>query len=229
MSQPLDDLNPRTALAEIARDFHRRGWMAGTAGNLSARDRKDPASFWITASGLPKGRLDEYDFLRTAIADDRVLERYNSDASSVETTTLAASFRALVSNKPSAETAIHRVIYQLFPEVNACLHIHTVDACLAAAHCSADSVELSLPPLEMIKGLDIWEERPAVALPLFANWLDVPAIAEEIRRRFMATPPAVPALMIHGHGTTVWGHSLQEAYNRVEIVEFLMSYLARSR
>jgi methylthioribulose-1-phosphate dehydratase len=86
-----------------------------------------------------------------------------------------------------------------------------------------------LPPLEMLKGLGIWEERPVVALPLFPNLPDVPAIAEAIRQRFSATPPDLPALMIHEHGVTAWGHSLQEAYNRVEIVEFLMSYLARRR
>jgi len=48
----LDDLPPRAALVEIARDFHARGWMAGTAGNLSARE--DDEHFWITASGRPK-------------------------------------------------------------------------------------------------------------------------------------------------------------------------------
>ena len=98
---------------------------------------------------------------------------------------------------------------------------------MAAAHCAADSTELPLPPLEMIKGLGIWEEHPAVALPLFPNLQDVPAIAEVIRQRFTATPPALPALMILGHGATVWGQSLQQAYNRVEIVEFIMNYLAR--
>lgn len=210
MPQSLDVLNPRAALAETARDFHGRGWMAGTAGNLSARDRQDPASFWITASGQPKGRLDDHDFLRIGIADDQVLERFYDGA------------------KPSAETSIHRIIYQLFPAANACLHIHSVEACLAMARCAADCTELPLPPLEMIKGLGIWEQHPVVALPLFPNWLDVPAIAEAIRQRFTATPPALPALMIHGHGPTVWGHSLQEAYNRVEIVEFIMNYLARS-
>jgi len=209
MSQSFDTLDIRAALSKIARDFHRRGWMAGTAGNLSARDRQDPRSFWITASGLPKGRLGDEDFLRVDITEDRVLERFRDRA------------------KPSAETSIHRVVYQSFPEINACLHIHTVDACLAAARYPADCTELPLPPLEMIKGLDIWEERPAVALPLFPNWPDVPAIAEAIRQRFAATPPVLPALMIQGHGMTVWGHSPQEAYNRVEIVEFLMSYLAR--
>ena len=88
-------------------------------------------------------------------------------------------------------------------------------------------MELSLPPLEMIKGLDIWEQDPQVDLPLFDNILDVPVIAKEILNRFRQTPPQVPALMIRNHGITVWGNTLQQAYNRVEIVEFIMSYLAR--
>ena len=209
MPQSLDTLDPRTALVEIARDFHRRGWMAGTAGNLSARDPLHPTSFWITASGLAKGRLHEHDFLRIDTVEDRVVERFHDDA------------------KPSAETSIHRVIYQLFPQATACLHVHSVEACLATARCAPDSSELPLPPLEMLKGLDIWEERPTAALPLFPNYLNVPAVAAEIRQRFTAVPPRLPALMIRDHGITVWGSSLQMTYNRVEIVEFLMSYLAR--
>jgi methylthioribulose-1-phosphate dehydratase len=209
MSPTLDTLDPRTALAEMARDFHARGWMAGTAGNLSARDPHQGPSFWITASGLAKGRLDSNDFLRIDLAGDRVVERFNDAA------------------KPSEETSIHRVIYQLFPQAQACLHVHSVAACLATAQCEADCSELSLPALEMLKGLGVWEERPVVTLPLFPNHLNVPTIAAEIRQRFTATPPALPALMILGHGVTVWGDSLQEAYNRIEIVEFLMSYLAR--
>lgn len=209
MSPSLDKLDPRAALVETARDFHRRGWMAGTAGNLSARDPLHPASFWITASGLAKGRLGEDDFLRIEIDVGRLVERFHDDA------------------KPSAETSIHRVIYQLFPQANACLHVHSVEACLATAHCAPDSNELPLPPLEMLKGLGIWDERPAVTLPLFPNYVDVPAIAAAIRQCFAAAPPRIPALMIHNHGVTVWGASVQEAYNRVEIVEFLMSYLAR--
>lgn len=209
MPRTFDQLEPRRALVEIAHDFHRRGWMSGTAGNLSMRDRSEPGGFWITASGLPKGRLDERDFLLMDLASERVLERMSPEA------------------KPSAETAIHRVIYRLFPEATACLHVHSVDASLAVAQLAPDATALPLPPLEMLKGLGLWAERPEASLPLFANWLDVGAIAGAIRERFAATPPVLPALMIHGHGTTVWGGSLQEAYNRVEVVEFLMSYLAR--
>ena len=209
MSRSFDEMDPRSALAEIARDFHARGWMAGTAGNLSARDPAAPASFWITASGQAKGRLDEADFLRIKLSNDDVIERGREGI------------------KPSAETSIHRAIYRLFPEARACLHVHSVDASLAAARAGAAAPSLPLPPLEMIKGLGIWEENPRVALPLFANWLHVPTIATDIETRFRTAPPPVPALMIQHRGVTVWGGSLQEAYNRVEIVEFLMSYLAR--
>ncbi|MDA1106970.1 MAG: methylthioribulose 1-phosphate dehydratase [Proteobacteria bacterium] len=208
MPHTLDQLPLRAALVEIARDFHARGWMSGTAGNLSARD---DAGFWITASGRPKGRLDETDFLLVNVADGSVIERARADG------------------KPSAETAIHRVIYQCFPAARACLHVHTVEACLAAARVAEGARVLPLPALEMIKGLGIWEQHPRVSLPLFENTLDVSKIADAIAARFEHEPPQLPALMVHGHGVTVWGGSLQEAYNRVECMEFMLSYLARCK
>lgn len=207
MANTLDQLTPRAALIEIARDFHARGWMAGTAGNLSARE--DDGSFWITASGKPKGRLEENDFLLMAIADGKVIE-HSGNA------------------KPSAETAIHRSLYQCFPEARACLHVHSVDACLAAAPTPAAADSLPLPPLEMLKGLGIWEEQPRAVLPLFENFLEVGTIAAAISLRFKQSSPQVPALMVRGHGITVWGGGLQETYNRVEVLEFIMSYLARN-
>lgn len=207
MARLYDAQPPRTALAVIAGEFYRRGWMAGTAGNLSARAGDD--SFWITRSGLPKGGLEEFDFLRIVIADGSIAERFEDTA------------------RPSAETSIHQVIYRLFPAARACFHVHTVDACLATARAPRAAPALRLPALEMIKGLDIWEQDPQVDLPLFDNILDVPTLSREIEHRFRHEPPPVPALMIRDHGITVWGDSLQQAFNRVEIVEFLMSYLAR--
>ncbi|MBI3343309.1 MAG: methylthioribulose 1-phosphate dehydratase [Gammaproteobacteria bacterium] len=206
MASTLDDLTPRAALIEIARDFHARGWMAGTAGNLSARE--DDGGFWITASGKPKGRLEENDFLLVSIADGKVIEHSGNV-------------------KPSAETAIHRSLYQCFPEARVCLHVHSVDACLAAARSPANADSLPLPPLEMLKGLGVWDEHPQVSLPLFENFLDVGRIADAITARFQQSSPQLPALMVRGHGITVWGGNLQEAYNKVEVMEFIMSYLAR--
>jgi len=202
-----DDLPPRSALVEIARDFHARGWMAGTAGNLSAR--ADESHFWITASGLPKGRLEESDFLLVRISDVAVIER------------------GRVQQSPSAETAIHAALYELFPDANACLHGHTVSACLATARSAAKAPALRLPPLEMVKGFDLWEQRPRADLPLFANYLDVSRIARDVRARFRKARPKISALLVRDHGPTVWGASLQQAYDRFEVLDFLLSYLAR--
>ncbi len=102
------------------------------------------------------------------------------------------------------------------------------DACIAANAAKSNAKTLRLPSLEMIKGFDIWEQNPKVALPLFDNHADVSQIASEIRARFNKTKPVVSALMIRGHGITVWGKSLQQAYNRVETMEFIMSYMAKA-
>jgi len=209
MARSFDDLPLRAALVEIARDFHARGWMSGTAGNLSAR--ADAEHFWITASGMPKGRLEEADFLLVRTQDGAVVER------------------ARAGNKPSAETAIHRAIYALFPEARACLHGHSVDGCLASGRAQRGAKALRLPAVEMLKGFDIWQQNPKVDLPLFENTLDVAKIAAEIGKRLDKNPPALSALMIRGHGATVWGRGLQEAYNRFECLEFVLSVTVRAR
>jgi len=206
MASSLDTLSPRAALTEIARDFHARGWMAGTAGNLSAR--ADAEHFWITASGLPKGRLDDGDFVLARIADGDIVER------------------ARGGQAPSAETAIHAAVYALFPDAGACLHGHSVAACVATARLAAKATALRLPPLEMLKGLGVWDAKPKADLAVFANHSDVARIAREVRGRFARRRPAVDALLVRDHGPTVWGAGPQEAYNRFEVLDFLLSYLA---
>jgi len=207
MAQLLDDLDPRQALTEIAHEFHERGWMRGTAGNLSARI--DDGHFWITASGKPKGRLDPRDFLLVRIQDGVVVEKADP------------------ANRPSAETAIHAVLYRKFPDARAALHGHSIDAVAASARARKGAKGLRLPAIEMIKGFDIWQQHPKVDLPLFENHLKVEAIAREIDTRFRKSVPPLTALLVSGHGATVWGRSLQEAYNRFECLEFLFAVLAR--
>ncbi|CCI32279.1 methylthioribulose 1-phosphate dehydratase [Microcystis sp. T1-4] len=194
--------DPRLSLAAAARRFHQLGWMLGTVGNLSAK--VDDHSFWITASGKSKGKLTEEDFVRVDLTG-KVRELPNPD------------------NRPSAETSIHRVIYRLFPQAQACYHVHSVEANLVCRFARED--KLSLPPLEMLKGLGIWVENPQVFMPVFANYLDVPKIAAEIESRFSTLPPEIPALLISDHGVTVWGESLETTENYLEIVEYMFRYL----
>jgi methylthioribulose-1-phosphate dehydratase len=207
MANDLNQLEHRAGLARAARDFHRRGWMAGTAGNMSVR--VDADHFWLTASGKPKGVLDENDFVKMSLQGENV-------DSVVE------------GNRPSAECKIHEVIYQLFPDAAACLHVHSVDAYVATRRFANDSGKMLLPNIEMIKGFDIWEQEPNVELDVFDNHLDVSQIAKDIESLYANQSPQITALMIRDHGVTVWARDLQTAYNRVEIFEFIMSFMAKS-
>lgn len=206
MSKKLSQLDARDGLVQAARDFHQRGWMAGTAGNMSVRI--DANSFWLTASGKPKGMLENIDFVKMSI-DGVLLDKL------------------VEGNRPSAESSIHEVIYRLFPDVGACLHVHSVDAYLATRRFATAQGKMLLPNIEMIKGFDVWEQEPDVELDVFDNFLEVTRISENIEQKFSAQPPSISALMIKDHGITVWGNDLQQAYNRVEILEFIMSFMAR--
>ena len=192
----------RTDLIVAAKHFYDRGWMVGTAGNLSSR--LEDGSFWITASGRQKGKLTETDFIRMNL-DGAILEQPHPDS------------------RPSAETSIHLAVYNCFPEAQACYHVHSVEANLVSRLAAGDAV--SLPAIEMLKGLGVWEEKPQVSMPLFANYLSVPKIAQEICEVFAISPPKVPALLIRDHGVTVWANSPASAYNYIEIVEYIFRYM----
>jgi methylthioribulose-1-phosphate dehydratase len=192
----------RADLIAAAKHFYDRGWMVGTAGNLSAR--LPDGSFWITASGRPKGQLTDRDFIRMNL-DGAIVEQPVSDS------------------RPSAETSIHLAVYKSFPEAKACYHVHSIEANLVSRLTAGDAVPL--PAIEMLKGLGVWEENPQVAMPLFPNYLEVPKIADEISEAFAISRPAVPALLIRDHGITVWANSPAAAYNYVEVVEYIFRYL----
>jgi methylthioribulose-1-phosphate dehydratase len=130
-------------------------------------------------------------------------------------------------DKPSAETSIHRAIYEQVPDVRAVYHVHSVEASIVSHMALGAGAEL--PPLEMLKGFGIWDDEPQVILPVFDNHADVPRIADEVRARFAAEPPRVPALLIRGHGATVWAGSTISALHYVELLEFVFRYMVTAR
>jgi methylthioribulose-1-phosphate dehydratase len=199
------EIASRQELVSTARYFHQQGWMVGTAGNLSVRLSDD--SFWITASSKSKGDLSVNDFVR-------VLSDGKREA-------------AATNLKPSAETAIHQTIYRLFPTAQACYHVHSVEGNLVSRFVTGDS--LTLPPLEMLKGLGVWEENPSCEISIFTNHLQVTQIAEEIEARFAVHPPQIPAFLIRDHGVTVWATSPESARNYVELVEYIFRYMVAVR
>jgi methylthioribose-1-phosphate isomerase len=112
-------------VADIARGLYARGWMAGTAGNISVRTGDTAV---ITGSGLSKGELTAGDTVTVSIADSRPVSG---------------------TRRPSAETAIHTAIYRA-TSAKAVVHIHPPHA--TAQSIGAPQV-LRFSGYELIKGL----------------------------------------------------------------------------
>ncbi|WP_194815125.1 S-methyl-5-thioribose-1-phosphate isomerase [Nocardia sp. XZ_19_385] len=192
-----------TAIAHIARQLHQRGWMPGTAGNISVR-----AAHWavVTASGRPKGELTDHDMVAVTVTDSAPLPGQN--------------------RKPSAETTIHTAIYRA-TAAGAVVHIHPPYATTLSTRAgSRDELTLlRITDFELIKGLG---RTDAIDIPVFPNWPDVPRIGADIERYLDENPDAPPVLGIAGHGITAWGDNLATARDRAECLEALCELVIRT-
>lgn len=194
------------AIAAIARQLYGRGWMPGTAGNISVRVADDAL---ITASGLSKGELGEEDMVRVAIAD---------------TTARPGQHR-----KPSAETSIHTAVYRT-TGARAVVHVHSPFATAFATTAVPSAEQVRIVPVsgfELLKGFGV-ADPSAVGIPVFPNWPDVPRIGADIEAFLRESPSAPPILCITGHGITTWGDTLSQARDRAECLEALCELIART-
>lgn len=183
------------ALVEACHWLGAKGWAPATGGNMSVRENADWC--WLSESGTDKGSLTVDDFLQVEIATDR-----------------APSGR-----KPSAETGLHTLIYRLYPEANAVLHVHTVNATVLSR--VERSQTLSLQGYEMQKSLSGQTSHlDTVSVPLFDNDQDIPALARRVED-YARRMPLSYGFLLRGHGLTCWGRSVAEARRHLEGLEFL--------
>jgi len=195
-------------LRESARDFHARGWMFGTSGNLSIATSTNPDRFVITASGRHKGELTTEDFVEI-------------DLDSGEPA-------AANSPRPSAETRIHTEIYRR-TSAGAVYHVHQVEAAISSRLDAAHGA-VRWERLEMLKGIGL-RSTDSATLPIVANDPDIPALADEVGR-LIEDGLDVPGVLIDRHGVYTWGADADAARRHIEIWAYLFSYrveLARCR
>lgn len=180
-----------------------RGWAPATGGNMSVR--QDDTWCWLTESGKDKGSLTTADFLQVEIA-----------------TNLAPSGR-----KPSAETGLHTLIYRLFPQANAVLHVHTVNATVLSR--LVKEPELRIRGFEMQKSLSGQTTHLAtVPVAIFDNDQDIDALAARIAH-YAEGSPLNYGFLLRGHGLTCWGRDVAEARRHLEGLEFLFECEMRLR
>src|SRR4030095_6025057 len=124
-------MNPSEHLAELGRDFHRRGWALGTSGNFSAVIEREPLRVAIPAISVAKSRL----------AAEQIWE-IDCDGNMV----------GPASGKPSAETLLHLAIVRGIG-AGAVLHTHSVwSTILSDYHIGKGG--FFIEGFEMLKGLE---------------------------------------------------------------------------
>jgi len=192
-----------TQLVDACRWIGAKGWAPATGGNMSVR--QDAAFCWLSESGKDKGSLTPADFLQVEIATNR-----------------APSGR-----KPSAETGLHTLIYRLFPDANAVLHVHTVNATVLSR--IVKTPELNISGFEMQKSLSGQTSHLAtLSVAVFDNDQDIDALASRIAN-YARERPLNYGFLLRGHGLTCWGRDVAEARRHLEGLEFLFECEMRLR
>ncbi len=188
----------KTALTQVIHFLHAKGWAPATSSNYSFRMGGE-SNFYVSQSGKDKGDFTAADFMYVS-AEGKPLE----DA-----------------RTPSAETALHCLLYQSYPEVHCILHTHTALNTILSQHFQKER-ELVLENYEVLKGFSgIKTHEVSVKIPIFANSQNVPEMAEEVRQ-YQREHPEMRAFLIAGHGMYTWGTSIPEAKRHCEVVEFLL-------
>lgn len=170
-----------------------KGWVPATSGNFSAR--LADGNIAITVSGRHKGHLQR---------DDIML--INADGQSLD------------GKKPSAETLLHTALYRRYPQVQAVLHPHSINATLAAR---LFKNELVLEDYELLKALHgIATHETRITIPIFGNDQNIPRLASVVED-YLDNHGDTHAYIIAGHGFYTWGESVAATLRHLEALEFL--------
>jgi len=192
-------------LIVTAADFHFRGWVLGTSGNLSAVVEREPLRLAITPSGADKGALQTDQIL---LIDDRGSVISDHPA------------------RPSDECPLHiRIAKER--GAGAVLHTHSVWSTMLSNLYFEDG-GLAIEGYEMLKGLDgVKTHEHREWLPILENSQDMLELADRLADNLRQFPQA-HGFLLRRHGLYTWGKDLAQAKRHVEILEFLLETLGRT-
>lgn len=194
------------SLAEIGRNFYARGWALGTSGNFSAAVNREPLRLAMSPSGVDKGQLRAEQIL---LIDE------------------GSNILSNHPGKPSDESPLHiRVVMER--GAGAVLHTHSIwSTILSDVHAAAGG--LTIEGYEMLKGLEgIKTHEHRAWLPVIENSQDMTALSENVSDLLKDNGDA-HGFLLRRHGLYTWGKDLAQAKRHVEILEFLLEAMSRTR
>ena len=188
----MDEFSQRNALVQAGRRLRAAGLVLATEGNLSTRLGED--RILVSPAGRRKDELDAGDLVVVSLAQDDRETR--------------------PSGRPSSDLAIHRAIYEARGELRAIAHAHP-PAALAVTLAgelpdpsSLPETALLLPRLPFVPFAPPGSERLAAAIAsAFGSPDDIAGL-----------PGAV---LLERHGAVAVGETIDEAVDRLELVDLL--------
>lgn len=192
----------KSEIAETIRLYNSKGWSPATSTNYSFLDDND--TIWVSRSGVDKSQFKQDDFI-TVDQNGKAIGAFENV-------------------RPSAETLIHCVLYDLFPETKVILHSHSVYPVLMSTIYS-DSVDFT--GYEVQKGFDgqVTHDN-TVQIPIFDNTQDMTDFAQTLRQNKDSIQNH--SFIMRKHGTYAWGKNLFEAKRHLETLEYLSEVHYRS-
>jgi methylthioribulose-1-phosphate dehydratase len=191
-------------LAETIRAYHQKGWSPATSTNYSFRTEANSKTIFVSRSGIDKSQFQPEDFMCVDFDGNAIAE-----------------FAGI---KPSAETLIHCVLYDLFPETQVILHSHSVYSVLMSQKFEA---EITFEGYEIQKGFaGQTTHENKISIPILPNSQDMQEFATWMRaskERFENH-----CFVIRNHGTYAWGKNLFEAKRHLETLEYLLEVRHKS-
>ena len=184
-------------LVKCVHFLHQKGFAPATSSNYSFR-LSGAEQIYISASGKDKGAFTVEDLMQVDLNGKPI----NDD------------------RKPSAETALHTLIYKNLPDVGCVLHTHTVYNTVLSGIFEPQKY-IQLEGYEVLKGLKgIRTHETRLNVPIFPNNQDIPALAETIQMYWNENPD-MKGFLLGKHGLYTWGKTIAEAKRHIEVFEFL--------
>jgi methylthioribulose-1-phosphate dehydratase len=188
-----------TELVRTIHFLHQKGYAPATSSNYSVRETGDDC-FYVSESGIDKGDFT----IANLIYVDANGKPINDP------------------RRPSAETDLHTLIYQLCPAAHCVLHTHTLYNTVLSKYFAA-AKSLVLQDYEVLKGLTgIATHTAQVVVPIFENTQHIPDLCQAVATYWHENPD-LRAFLIVGHGLYTWGNTLADAKRHIEVLEFLLA------
>jgi methylthioribulose-1-phosphate dehydratase len=178
----------------------------GTSGNFSAAVNRDPLRLAMSPSGVDKGQLRAEQIL---LIDE------------------GSSILSDHPGKPSDESPLHiRVVMER--GAGAVLHTHSIWSTILSDVYAREG-GLTIEGYEMLKGLEgIKTHEHRAWLPVIENSQDMTALSENVSELLKDNGDA-HGFLLRRHGLYTWGKDLEQAKRHVEILEFLLEAMSRTR